>query len=90
MCPARCISLSRHCRPEACVYGAVATAIGQGRFRLVGEAPQSLAALARSGGDGLLTGYGGLLAAALLGFASSLRLSGGFGNVAAGRAAGAG
>ncbi len=93
------------------VYGAVATAIGQGRFRLAGEAPQSLAALARSGGGGLLMGYGGLLAsgcnvnaflggvmsfsshgwiwlaAALLGFASSLRLSGGFGNGAAGRAA---
>jgi hypothetical protein len=96
------------------VYGAVATAIGQGRFRLAGEAPQSLAAMARSGGGGLLMGYGGLLAsgcnvnaflggvmsfslhgwiwlaAALLGFASSLRLSGGFGNGAAGRAAGAG
>jgi uncharacterized membrane protein YedE/YeeE len=96
------------------VYGAVATAIGQGRFRLAGEAPQSLAALARSGGGGLLMGYGGLLAsgcnvnaflggvmsfslhgwiwlaAALLGFASSLRLSGGFGNGAAGRAAGSG
>ena len=96
------------------VYGAVATAIGQGRFRLAGEAPQSLAALARSGGGGLLMGYGGLLAsgcnvnaflggvmsfsphgwiwlaAALLGFASSLRLSGGFGYGAAGRAAGAG
>jgi uncharacterized membrane protein YedE/YeeE len=96
------------------VYGAVATAIGQGRFRLAGEAPQSLAALARSGGGGLLMGYGGLLAsgcnvnaflggvmsfslhgwiwlaAALLGFASSLRLSGGFGNVADVRAAGAG
>ena len=93
------------------VYGAVATAIGQGRFRLAGEAPQSLAALARSGGGGLLMGYGGLLAsgcnvnaflggvmsfsphgwiwlaAALLGFASSLRLSGGFGNGAAGRGA---
>jgi hypothetical protein len=88
----------------------VATAIGQGRFRLAGEAPQSLAALARSGG-GLLMGYGGLLAsgcnvnaflggvmsfsphgwiwlaAALLGFASSLRLSGGFGNGVAVRAA---
>jgi hypothetical protein len=96
------------------VYGAVATASGQGRFRLAGEAPQSLAALARSGGGGLLMGYGGLLAsgcnvnaflggvmsfsphgwiwlaAALLGVASSLRLSGGFGNGAAGRAAGAG
>ena len=96
------------------VYGAVATAIGQGRFRLAGEAPQSLAALARSGGGGLLMGYGGLLAsgcnvnaflggvmsfsphgwiwlaAALLGFACSLRLSGGFGPVAAGRVAGAG
>ncbi len=96
------------------VYGAVATAIGQGRFRLAGEAPQSLAALARSGGGGLLMGYGGLLAsgcnvnaflggvmsfsphgwiwlaAALLGFASSLRLSGGFADGAAGRAAGAG
>jgi hypothetical protein len=93
------------------VYGSVATAIGQGRFRLAGEAPQSLAALARSGGGGLLMGYGGLLAsgcnvnaflggvmsfslhgwiwlaAALLGFASSLRLSGGIGNGAAGRAA---
>jgi uncharacterized membrane protein YedE/YeeE len=93
------------------VYGAVATAIGQGRFRLAGEAPQSLAALARNGGGGLLMGYGGLLAsgcnvnaflggvmsfsphgwiwlaAALLGFVSSLRLSGGFGNGAAGRAA---
>ncbi len=96
------------------VYGSVATAIGQGRFRLAGEAPQSLAAMARSGGGGLLMGYGGLLAsgcnvnaflggvmsfslhgwiwlaAALLGVASSLRLSGGFGNGAAGRAAGAG
>jgi len=102
------------------VYGAVATAIGQGRFRLAGEAPQSLAALARSGGGGLLMGYGLLaagigllasgcnvnaflggvmsfsphgwiwLAASLLGFASSLRLSGGFGNGAAARAAGAG
>jgi len=96
------------------VYGSVATAIGQGRFRLAGEAPQSLAALARSGGGGLLMGYGGLLAsgcnvnaflggvmsfslhgwiwlaAALLGFASSFRLSGGFGNGVAGRAAGSG
>ena len=86
----------------------------QGRFRLAGEAPKPLAALARSGGGGLLMGYGGLLAsgcsvnaflggvmsfsphgwiwlaAALLGFASSLRLSGGFGSVAAVRAAGAG
>ena len=93
------------------VYGAVATAIGQGRFRLAGEAPQSLAALARNGGGGLLMGYGGLLAsgcnvnaflggvmsfsphgwiwlaAALLGFVSSLRLSGGFGNGGAGRTA---
>jgi len=78
----------------------VATAIGHSRFRLAGEAPQSLAALARSGGGGLLMGYGGVmsfsphgwiwLAVALLGFASSLRLSGGLGNVAAVRAAGAG
>jgi len=58
MCPARCISLSRRCRPGSCVYGAVATAIDQGRFRLVGEATQSLAALARSGGGRLLMGYG--------------------------------
>ena len=43
------------------VYGAMATAIGQGRFRLAGEAPQSLAALARSGGGGLLMGYGGVM-----------------------------
>lgn len=43
------------------VYGAVATAIGQGRFRLAGEDPQSLAALARSGGGGLLMGYGLLM-----------------------------
>jgi hypothetical protein len=41
----------------------VATAIGQGRFRLAGEAPQSLAALARSGGGGLLMGYGLLMVA---------------------------
>jgi hypothetical protein len=79
----------------------VATAIGQGRFRLAGEAPQSLAALARSGSGGLLMGYGGVmsisphgwiwLAVALLGFAGSSRLSGGLGNVvAAVRAAGAG
>jgi hypothetical protein len=67
----------------------VATPIGQGRFRLAGEAPQSLAALARSDGGGLLMGYGGVmsfsphgwiwLAVALLGFAGSLRLRGALG-----------
>jgi hypothetical protein len=82
------------------LYGAVATAIGQGRFRLRGQAPQALPELARRGFGGLLMGYGGLLAsgcnvnaflggvmsfslhgwiwlaAALLGFATSLRLDG--------------
>jgi hypothetical protein len=80
------------------LYGAMATAIGQGRFRLQGEGPQALPELARRGFGGLLMGYGGLLAsgcnvnaflggvmsfslhgwiwlaAALLGFAASLRL----------------
>lgn len=82
------------------LYGAVATAIGQGRFHLKGEGPQALPELARRGFGGLLMGYGGLLAsgcnvnaflggvmsfslhgwvwlaAALVGFATSLRLGG--------------
>jgi uncharacterized membrane protein YedE/YeeE len=44
------------------LYGAVATAIGQGRFRLKGEGPQALPELVRRGFGGLLMGYGGLLA----------------------------
>ncbi len=44
------------------LYGAVATAIGQGRFRWRGEGPQPMPELARRGFGGLLMGYGGLLA----------------------------
>ena len=44
------------------LYGAVATAIGQGRFRWRGVRPQALPELARRGFGGLLMGYGGLLA----------------------------
>lgn len=44
------------------LYGAVATAIAQGLFRLKGERPQTLPDLARRGFGGLLMGYGGLLA----------------------------
>ncbi len=82
------------------LYGAVATAIGQGRFRLAGDTPLAWPDLARRGFGGLLMGYGGLLAsgcnvngflggvmsfslhgwiwlaAALLGFATALRLAG--------------
>ncbi|KEF40857.1 MAG: hypothetical protein ER33_14660 [Cyanobium sp. CACIAM 14] len=82
------------------LYGAVATAIGQGSFRLAGDTPLAWSDLARRGFGGLLMGYGGLLAsgcnvngflggvmsfslhgwvwlaAALLGFATSLRLAG--------------
>lgn len=44
------------------LYGAVATAVAQGRFSLRGEAPRNLPELARRGGGGLLMGYGGVLA----------------------------
>jgi hypothetical protein len=44
------------------LYGAVATAIGQGRFRWRGERLERLPDLARRGFGGLLMGYGGLLA----------------------------
>ncbi len=44
------------------LYGAVATAIGQGRFRWRGVGPQPMPELARRGFGGLLMGYGGLLA----------------------------
>ncbi|MCP9835147.1 MULTISPECIES: YeeE/YedE thiosulfate transporter family protein [unclassified Cyanobium] len=44
------------------LYGAVATAIGQGRFRWRGERSQAMPELARRGFGGLLMGYGGLLA----------------------------
>jgi hypothetical protein len=44
------------------LYGAVATALGEGRFRWRGERPEDLPELARRGFGGLLMGYGGLLA----------------------------
>jgi len=44
------------------LYGAVATALGQGRFRWRGERPERLPELVRRGFGGLLMGYGGLLA----------------------------
>lgn len=44
------------------LYGAVATAIGQGRFRWRGERAEPLPDLAQRGVGGLLMGYGGLLA----------------------------
>ena len=44
------------------LYGAVATAVAQGRFRWRGQRPEPLPELARRGFGGLLMGYGGLLA----------------------------
>ncbi len=44
------------------LYGALATAIGEGRFRWRGERSEPLPDLAQRGLGGLLMGYGGLLA----------------------------